>query len=666
MRKSIKAKIQIVFLCVLISALVLIGIVGTVCNFIGAQQTLETTLSETAALAAAQVESKLMQSAVVIKDIGMNAQLTNEIMAADKKIDLLAERAEIYGFVDYNITDLEGINLLEQDMSGEPWFATALAGESFYITDPVVGADGTTQIYIGSALIKTGKFVAQPIAGTIYASLDAKLLSDIVGSIKVGETGVAYIIDANGNVIAAPEGVDIGGDDRASFASEREALGLAEGETMFSKYGSKCAVYSKIANTNGWIVCVEADQSEFLSGTMLFVGGVAASIVLCIVIGIIAAAALSKSIVTPIRRIIEAMEKVAHGDLSARVDYSSKDETGKLAAQINHTVTSINGYVDEISRVSGELSQGNFNCPAEIEFEGDFVRIAESLDIMSSSLSAAMAEINTTTSGVNSGAARIAESSSALADGAAKQSEAVSEIVELVTELKNAVLANAGSADAASDKSAEAGKCMEASNESMQQLTKAMNDIYERSSEISNIINTIEDISFQTNILALNASIEAARAGAAGKGFAVVADEVRNLASKSAQAAQSTAALINQSLEAVTEGNRITEHTAEVMRSASAVTEQTVELIGSISQASDQQSDLITRIDDGISRISQVVQQNAASAQESAAYGEELNSEAEKLKHLTGEFRLRGEDAANETDDDTSDADSFDVVFINE
>ncbi len=638
MRRSIKAKIQIVFLCVLISALVLIGIVGAVCNSISSQNTLKATLSETALLAAQQVESQLMQSAVVVKDLGMNAQLTNEIMAPDKKMDLLAERAEIYGFVDYNITDMDGINLQEVDMSGESWFATAVEGENIAITDPVVAADGTSQIYIATELIKTGKFVAVPNVGTIYVSLDAKLLSDIVGGIKVGETGYAYIIDANGNIIASPEGIDVAN----APESDQEALALMAGETLYTQNGSKCAVYSKIGSTNGWVVCIEADQSEFMSGTVLFVVCVAASIVLCIVIGIIAAAALSKSIVTPIRRISTVMGKVAQGDLSARVDYSAKDELGKLAEEINDTVTSINGYVDEISRVSHELSEGNFDCPSEIEFEGDFARIAESLDAMSASLSSAMEKINSTTLNVNSGAARIAESSSALAEGAAKQSEAVSEIVDLVTELKSAVLANADNADDASRRSADAGKCMSTSNDSMNKLTDAMNDIYEKASEISNIINTIEDISFQTNILALNASIEAARAGAAGKGFAVVADEVRNLASKSAAAAQSTAALINLSMEAVSAGNRITEQTADDLHSAAKVTEETVGLISLISTSSAQQADLITKIDDSIGRISQVVQQNAASAQESAAYGEELNSDAEQLSVLTSEFRLRG------------------------
>ena len=663
MRKSIKAKIQIVFLLVLISALVLIGIVGAVCNFISSQNTLKTTLSETALLAAEQVESQLMQSAVLVKDLGMNAQLTNDIMSADKKIELLAERAEIYGFVDYNITDMSGINLNGEDMSGQPWFATAVEGTNVAITDPVTADDGTSQIYLAAELIKTGKFVAVPNVGTIYVSLDAKLLSDIVGGIKVGETGLAYIIDANGSIIASPEGSSIGGDDRASLASEQQALTLETGETLFKQYGSKCAVYSKIDNTNGWVICIEADQSEFISGTVLFMVCVAASIILCIIIGIIAAAALSKSIVTPIRKISAAMDKVAHGDLSARIDHIAKDETGKLAEEINATVTSINGYVDEISRVSRELSEGNFDCPSEIEFEGDFVRIAESLDAMSSSLSAAMEEINNSTSGVNSGAARIAESSSALADGAAKQSEAVSEIVELVTELKNAVLSNAGNADNASRKSADAGKCMSTSNASMKQLTDAMNDIYEKSSEIGNIINTIEDISFQTNILALNASIEAARAGAAGKGFAVVADEVRNLASKSAEAAQSTAALINLSLEAVTTGNRITEQTAEELHSAAAVTEETVALISLISSSSAQQSDLITKIDSSVGRISQVVQQNAASAQESAAYGEELNSEAELLSRLTSGFKLRGKSSDYI---DTSDGDDVLIEEITE
>ena len=196
-------------------------------------------------------------------------------------------------------------------------------------------------------------------------------------------------------------------------------------------------------------------------------------------------------------------------------------------------------------------------------------------------------------------------------------------------------------AEKASSMSKDAGAAVCESNGKMSELSLAMQDITEKSNEISKIIKTIDDIAFQTNILSLNAAIEAARAGAAGKGFAVVADEVGNLAQKSAKAAQNTGELIAEAIDAIAKGAKISDETAVSLQNVSERTTTINRIIKDIAAASESESEGITQISVGMDQISSVVQSNTATAEESAAASEELSGQAQILNDLMSKFTLK-------------------------
>lgn len=168
-----------------------------------------------------------------------------------------------------------------------------------------------------------------------------------------------------------------------------------------------------------------------------------------------------------------------------------------------------------------------------------------------------------------------------------------------------------------------------------------MGEIADRSNQIEKIIKTIEDIAFQTNILALNAAVEAARAGTTGKGFAVAADEVRNLAAKSAEASQSTSAMIGHSISAVNQGAQIADATARQLESVVAGAHEIVETINGIAADAKTRGEAVEQIQNQIGQITSVVQTNSATAEESAAASRELSAQTSVLRQLVKTFRLR-------------------------
>ena len=367
-------------------------------------------------------------------------------------------------------------------------------------------------------------------------------------------------------------------------------------------------------------------------------------IVLLIAAGFLLSLATVKAILTPVNELDNAAARIADGNLNEVITYDSKDELGSLAVNFNKTVTRLKDYVNyikEISAVLNQIADGDLAFELTYDYAGEFRKIKEALEHISGSLNGIIGQINRASDQVASGAEQVATGAQSLSQGTSEQAGSIEGLAAFVGDISGQIRGNASNAEQASEKARRVGDQMYASNLQMQRMIAAMDEISSSSREIGNIIETIESIALQTNILALNASVEAARAGVAGKGFTVIANEVRNLAGDTADASKNTSALIESSMKAVKNGAAIASETAAAMMEAVNGAVEAAETVDLISKASLKQAEATSQITMGIDQITAVIQSNSATAEECAAASEELSDQANLLNGLVEQFRLK-------------------------
>jgi len=329
------------------------------------------------------------------------------------------------------------------------------------------------------------------------------------------------------------------------------------------------------------------------------------------------------------------------GQLNTRADVTRhQGDFAEVVKGINDTLDAILMPIKEAQTVLEKISNGDLQKFITGNYKGDHAIIKSAINNTLSSLNDILNQVGHVSENVAASATELTSVSHNLSEGAQQQAASVEEITASVHEADQQIKQNADNANKANQLVSETNQAATSGQAEMQQLSKAMEEIFDASQNISKIIKVIDEIAFQTNILALNAAVEAARAGQHGKGFAVVAQEVRNLAGRSAQAAKETAEIIEGSNKKVNEGVIFAGRTDEALKKIVENVMKVKELVAEIASASKEQTHAMGQINEGMLQINTAVQNITSQSEETASAATELTSQSGDLKVQLAKFQL--------------------------
>ncbi|MBM6886185.1 methyl-accepting chemotaxis protein [Pseudoflavonifractor phocaeensis] len=531
----------------------------------------------------------------------------------------------------------------ELDYTTRSWYKLVTEKQDTIITEAYTSVNtNATMVTVASPVYSNGKLV-----GIVGIDLNMEHITQRLAAISVGTDGYITLYDSSNRIVYHPDSSVVNTNAADANYSSNMLNAIVNKEdlsaTLYTRGGTEYYGSTSSIESLGYTVLGVMPVTEYTTHTsailrVLIIGMVGCAILLTAVCVFIAL-----SITRPLKRLNTAVGKLADGELNVTVDTHGRDEVAEVGDNVARIVERLKEYIlyiDEVSVVLNQIGAGNLVFTLQQEYVGEFSKIKEALLNIRSTLTETLTNIAQSADQVNAGSEQIASGAQALAQGATEQASSVQELSSAVQELSRQATEEA-------EKAIEAGRFLEQvkdevekSNSQMETMRKAMEDISVQSTAIRGIIKTIDDIAFQTNILALNAAVEAARAGSAGKGFAVVADEVRSLAGKSAEAAQKTNELIENSVRAVEHGEELTKLTADSLVVVSDRTKQVVATMEAVAEAYHEQADRLSEISKGVDQISDVVQTNSATAEESAAASQQLSGQASMMHQQIAQFKL--------------------------
>ncbi len=650
MRKfhTIKQKIIFYVMAVAIFQVVTISVVMSIGNIRSTNATLLDNMQTTARIASQSISSNLHLLTERMYNLSRETVFTDAASSDREKQDCL----------DQTKLQIEFVWLAAYGTDGSKQFGDSSAPESIADQKYYSHLTNTGNLVIGDPYDDNGQLqlsvgipytVNDETAGYLVGSYKYDLLNDVLSMLIVGSTGSACILDEEGVIIGDRNTANVAARnniyDSASPAAREtfdKALAYQTGSDLIQFEGKKSYVgYAPIPGTN-WTLLIHAPQVEFMDTVISSISLSALLSALFLTIGAIWIFTVSQRISRSLTSATRRLQDLANGNLTDPVVSSeSNDETAILTDALSKTIASLNKYIQDIRVCLNTMSQGDYTVEIPDNFDGDFSSIRDSLEHISISLNQTMIRMNQSSQAVTQNSMKVSNHAGQLQDASLRQTELLNQLEDSAASITEAIGKNKEQVLQMEACSENASEKTSVGDQSMQSLLTLMTDINNSVEEISKISKLIGDISFQTNLLSLNASIEAARAGEAGRGFAVVAAQIGQLSGKTSEALQQTDDIIMQSADMIQKGVEAANHTAAAFREIQEVARQYREISARLSSTAEEQTTVVSCVTGQLGSIHHIADENRRMAEETAEMAENSLKQAESLQNYVSQVKLK-------------------------
>ena len=523
------------------------------------------------------------------------------------------------------------------------WYKTAKSTKEKVVTDPYIDAiTGKIVITVASPLLSDNGTVL----GVCGLDIEVTELVSLSQELKADTNGYAVLVDASDNIVVHSQNHDY---DHRLEGKDETVTNLLDLAPIYSDVlaasGSTNVVSGKgydgimryfpvvpIGNT-GWKVLYAADYSEAMSRlNNIIIFAVIVSFLTALGGAFFFCLTFTKRL-RPLSDIERIVTDMSNGVLEHDYPNTANDEIGTICKALDATNMSLKSYINEMERILSNMADGKFVYDSSIQFEGEFTAMEQSIRGICGAMHSTFEQLGSVSEQIADGSRGVSSGAAELADAVSDETRLIGEVHVNLEDINTRVSQSAENAFDVKTRALKATDTVNSGNAKMQELLEIMQSISHYAEDIVKMNSTIEDIAFQTNILALNASVEASRAGAAGKGFAVVAEEVRNLAAKSGEASNSTAELIEHTVKTIKSGTAAANAAAEMLNEVVIETNSISGSVSEIADVSEEQKTMLADIVAKLGEVEKVIGTTSATAQNAAAASEELDSQAAILKN---------------------------------